>query len=298
MPVISPDLAARADVSGTDASDTVSSRTQVRTIWISDIHLGTRHVRADELLAFLKQYRAEYMYLVGDIFDGWALARTWYWTQAHNDVVQKILRSARKGTRVTYIPGNHDEFMREYPGMRFGNILVEQKAYHSLLDGRRLLIVHGDEFDGVIRYARWLQILGAVTYGIALNLNHVVNRVRRLLGKPYWSLSAYLTHRTKKAVQYMAPFEELVADKAREEGVDGVVCGHIHRAEASMIGDIQYLNCGDWVESCTALVEHMDGRLDIVRPNESPFISETSMIAAAAGIGGDGHVSGDAQIDR
>lgn len=270
------------------ASEDLTSRTHVRTIWISDLHLGTRHARTDELLDFLKHYRAEYMYLVGDIFDGWALARNWYWTQSQNDVVQKILRSARKGTRVTYVPGNHDEFARAYPGMRFGNILVEEKAYHTLLDGRRLLIVHGDEFDGVIKYARWLQILGAVAYGVALNLNHIVNLMRRLLGKPYWSLSAYLKSRTKKAVQYMARFEELVADMAREEGVEGVVCGHIHRAEASMIDGVQYLNCGDWVESCTALVERLDGRIELIRHQELSHISVPTL-AEGDGLGGDGY---------
>jgi UDP-2,3-diacylglucosamine pyrophosphatase LpxH len=267
-----------ASTSGTAAVDVrgaiearaerVSSRMHVRTIWISDFHLGTRHAKADELLDFLRRYRAETMYLVGDVFDGWSLARNWYWKQSHNDVVQKILRSGRKGTRVIYIPGNHDEFARAYSGLRFGNILVENRAYHTLVDGRRLLIVHGDEFDGVIRHARWLQLLGAAAYGIALNVNHLYNLVRKMLGKPYWSLSAWLKNRTKKAVQYVAQFEQLVAEKARNEEVDGVVCGHIHRAEASVIDGVQYLNCGDWVESCTALVEHFDGRLEIVRYTE------------------------------
>lgn len=238
--------------------------TRFRTIWISDVHLGTKHTRAEDLLDFLRSVDSTFLFLVGDIFDGWALSRSWLWKQSHNDVVQKLLRKSRKGTQVTYIPGNHDEFARDYVGHRFGDILVEQETVHTLLDGRRLLVLHGDEFDGIIRYAKWLQILGAIAYGFALGLNSVVNRVRLALGRPYWSLSAYLKKRTKKALQYIDDFEELVAERARQEGVEGVVCGHIHQAEMRHIEGIQYLNTGDWVESCTALVEHLDGRLEII----------------------------------
>jgi len=235
-----------------------------RTIWISDVHLGTKHTRTDDLLTFLKNVDSEQLYLVGDIFDGWALARSWFWAPSHNDVVQKLLRKGRKGTRVTYIPGNHDEFARDYVGLSFGDILVEKESVHTLLDGRRLLILHGDEFDGVIRYARWLQVLGAMAYGFALALNSIFNKVRQAMGRPYWSLSAYLKKRTKQALQYIDDFEQLVADRARRDGVEGVVCGHIHKAEIRDIEGIQYLNTGDWVESCTALVEHLDGRLEIL----------------------------------
>jgi len=204
------------------------------------------------------------MYLVGDIFDGWALARNWNWPQTHNDVVQKLLRKGRKGTSVTYIPGNHDAFARDFIGHRFGDILVADHAVHSLLDGRKLLVLHGDEFDGIIRYAKWLQMLGAVAYGLALILNHAVNAVRQRLGRPYWSLSAFLKNRTKKALQYVDDFEQLVSEKARSMHVDGVVCGHIHHAEMRTISGISYFNCGDWVESSTALVEHLDGRLELI----------------------------------
>lgn len=235
-----------------------------RTIWISDVHLGTKHTRAEDLLSFLKSVESEQLYLVGDIFDGWALARNWFWKQSHNDVVQKLLRKGRKGTRMVYIPGNHDEFARDYVGLRFGEILVERECIHTLADGRQLLVLHGDEFDGIIRYAKWLQILGAIAYGFALGLNSVYNKARQAMGQPYWSLSAYLKKRTKQALQYIDDFEQLVADRASKEGVDGVVCGHIHQAEMREIEGIQYLNTGDWVESCTALVEHMDGRLEIL----------------------------------
>lgn len=237
---------------------------RVRAIWISDLHLGTKHSRTADLLDFLRSVDSSFLYLVGDIFDGWALARSWYWNQSCNDVVQKLLRKGRKGTSVTYIPGNHDEFARDYVGMHFGEIYVAQQTVHTLLDGRKLLIVHGDEFDGIIRYAKWLQVLGAIAYGFALGLNRILDRVRSMLGRPYWSLSAYLKQRTKKALQYIDDFEALVADKARREGVDGVVCGHIHQAETRGIDGIQYLNCGDWVESCTAIVEHLDGRIELV----------------------------------
>lgn len=237
----------------------------VRTIWISDFHLGTRHTRAEELLDFLRHYECAHLYLVGDIFDGWALARNWVWPQSHNDVIQKLLRKGRKGTTVTYIPGNHDAFARDFIGHRFGDILVAQFAIHRLLDGRKLLVVHGDEFDGIIRYAKWLQMLGAVAYGFALGLNHIVNAIRQRFGRPYWSLSAYLKHRTKTALQYIDDFESLVAEKARTMGVEGVVCGHIHQAEMRQIEGIEYLNCGDWVESSTAIVEHLDGKLELIR---------------------------------
>lgn len=235
-----------------------------RTIWISDFHLGTKHTRVADLLDFLRHMDSTYLFLVGDIFDGWALSRSWYWKQSHNDVVQKLLRKGRKGTRITYIPGNHDEFARDYVGHRFGDILVEREATHVLLDGTKVLVLHGDEFDGIIRYARWLQVLGAIAYGFALGLNSLYNRFRLAIGRPYWSLSAYLKQRTKKALQYVDDFEQLVAEKARHEHVDGVVCGHIHQAEMRLIDGVRYMNTGDWVESCTALVEHLDGRLELL----------------------------------
>ncbi|GIV57981.1 MAG: UDP-2,3-diacylglucosamine hydrolase [Rhodothermaceae bacterium] len=236
-----------------------------RTIWISDIHLGTRTCRADFLLDFLRHTSSEYLYLVGDIFDGWALRRSWYWPQAHNDVVQKLLRKARKGTRVVYLPGNHDEFARPFCHLKFGDIMVLPQTIHTTADGRQLLVLHGDVFDGVIRHARWLSLLGARAYALALRLNRWYNQVRLALDLPYWSLSAYLKQRTKKAVQFIADFEHAVADEAARWDVDGVVCGHIHHAELRSIGPVLYANCGDWVESCTALVEHVDGRLEILR---------------------------------
>ena len=235
-----------------------------RAIWISDVHLGTRGCKADVLLDFLKHTDSEVLYLVGDIVDGWRLKRSWYWPQAHNDVVQKILRKARKGTRVVFIPGNHDEFARDYADHHFGDIEVACETVHVTLGGQRLLVLHGDAFDGVVKYARWLAHLGDWAYTAALSLNHWLNVARRRMGLPYWSLSAYLKHKVKNAVQFIDDYEQTVADEARRRGVDGVVCGHIHHAEIRHIGGVLYANDGDWVESCTALVETQDGRLEVL----------------------------------
>tara|TARA_R110002110_G_scaffold1294_7_gene5326 strand:- start:2119 stop:3075 length:957 start_codon:yes stop_codon:yes gene_type:complete len=236
-----------------------------RTIWISDVHLGTRGCKADYLLDFMRQTDSDYLYLVGDIVDGWRLKKTWYWNQSQNDVIQKILRKARKGTEVIYVPGNHDEVLRDYTSMHFGGVAVEREAIHLTADGRRLLVLHGDEFDGVVTYARWLAFLGDRAYNVALTANHWFNLMRRALGLPYWSLSAYLKHKVKNAVEFVSRFERTVAAEARRRGVDGVVCGHIHHAEMRDIDGVLYCNDGDWVESCSALVEHMDGRLEIIR---------------------------------
>lgn len=235
-----------------------------QTIWISDVHLGTRGCNAEILLNFLRACHCESLYLVGDIVDGWRLKRAWYWPQTHNDVVQKLLRKARKGTRVIYVPGNHDEFIRDYVGNPFGVIEVVDEAIHHTVDGRRLLVMHGDALDGVMRYARWLAVLGDQAYTLALALNRWFNMTRRRLGYPYWSLSGYLKHKVKNAVKYIGDYEAAVVNAARARHVDGVVCGHIHHAELCYDGDFVYGNCGDWVESCTALVEHLDGRLEIL----------------------------------
>ena len=236
-----------------------------RTIWISDFHLGMKACNAPYLLDFLRHNESEMLYLVGDVFDGWALARSWHWAQSHNDVIQKLLRKARKGTRVTYLPGNHDEFVRDYVNLCFGDIAIKEESIHVTAAGRKLLVLHGDNFDGMIRHARWLSLLGAKVYRGLLSLNRLVNFVRRLAGLPYWSLAGFLKHKTKRAVQFMADFEVAMANVAQSQGADGVVCGHIHHAEIRKIGNIQYANCGDWVESCTALVEHFDGTLELIR---------------------------------
>jgi UDP-2,3-diacylglucosamine pyrophosphatase LpxH len=251
----------------------ISAVQSYRAIWISDVHLGTRGCKAEFLLDFLKCTESDYLYLVGDMIDGWRLRRAWYWPQAHNDVVQKLLRKARKGTKVVFVPGNHDEFARGYLDFSFGDVQVLNETVHQTADGRRFLIMHGDQFDGVVKYAKWLAYLGDHAYTTALALNHWFNWCRRKLGYPYWSLSAYLKHKVKNAVQFIAQFEDAMIEVARHRGVDGVICGHIHHAELREIGGICYANDGDWVESCTALVEHMDGRLEVLRWAESRQLS-------------------------
>jgi UDP-2,3-diacylglucosamine pyrophosphatase LpxH len=259
--------------------NTIAAVNHYRSIWISDIHLGTRGCKADFLLDFLKHNESDYLYLVGDIIDCWRLRRTWYWHQAHNDVVQKLLRKARKGTHVVYVPGNHDEPLRDYTEMQFGGVTVLEEAIHVTADGRRLLVLHGDKFDGIVKYARWLAILGDRAYTMILALNHWYNLARRHLGYPYWSLSAYIKGRVKDAVRYIDDFEIAIAEEASQRGVDGVVCGHIHKAEIRRFGPILYCNDGDWVESCTALVEHADGRLEIL---DWAALRNFSMLSLAA----------------
>jgi UDP-2,3-diacylglucosamine pyrophosphatase LpxH len=237
---------------------------RVRTVWISDLHLGTPGCQAVALLGFLRDVQCQTLYLVGDIIDGWQLRRTWYWPQSHNDVVQKLLRKARKGTRVVFVPGNHDEFARRYVTHTFGGIEVVDDCMHVTADGRRLWITHGDLFDGVIQCAKWLAYVGDAAYEFTLNVNRWFNRARARLGLPYWSLSRYLKHKVKRAVSYIDDFEAAVAREARRRGADGVVCGHIHHAEMRDIDGTLYCNDGDWVESLTALVEHDDGRLEII----------------------------------
>lgn len=239
-------------------------RYRVRSVWISDVHLGTPGCQAHALLDFLRSVDCDTLYLVGDIIDGWQLRRTWYWPQSHNDVIQKILRKARKGTRVVYIPGNHDEFARTYLDHAFGGVELAEECLHTTADGRKLWVTHGDLYDGVIQCARWLALLGDSLYEFTLKLNRYLNSWRARRGLPYWSLSKYLKLKVKRAVSYVADFEEALAREAHKRGAQGVVCGHIHHAEIRPIDGILYCNDGDWVESLTALVEHPDGRLDIV----------------------------------
>ena len=235
-----------------------------RTLWISDLHLGTPGCQAQALLDFLRRTECKTLFLVGDIIDGWQLRRQWYWPQAHNDVIQKLLRKARKGTRVIFIPGNHDEFARRYVGHNFGGIDVAEEWIHETADGRRLWVTHGDLFDAVVQCAAWLAHVGDSLYGFTLRLNRHLNSLRARQGLPYWSLSKYLKRKVKRAVSYVGDFEAAVAREARRLGVEGVVCGHIHHAELRAVDGIVYANDGDWVESLTALAERADGTLEIL----------------------------------
>lgn len=259
-----------------------ADRQRYRAVFISDLHLGTPGCQAGALLDFLKHHPSDHLYLVGDIVDGWQLRRRWFWPQAHNDVVQKLLRRARKGCRVVFVPGNHDEFARAFIGHSFGGIEVAGDAVHTTADGRSLWVTHGDHFDGVIQCAKWLAYLGDNLYEFTLKLNRHLNTLRARMGLPYWSLSAYLKGKVKKALNYVTDFEVAVAAEARRRGHDGVVCGHIHRAEMRLIDGTLYCNDGDWVESHTALVEHMNGRLELVQWAASPVAPPASAPPVAA----------------
>lgn len=251
-----------------------------RAIWISDVHLGTRGCKADFLLDFLKHNEAEYVYLLGDIIDGWRLKKGWHWPQKHNDVVQKLLRKARKGAQVVYVPGNHDEFARDFLDLQFGGIEVKQEAEHVTADGRRMLMLHGDKYDGVMVYAKWLAHLGDWAYESLLVINHYFNILRRKMGYDYWSLSAYLKHKVKNAVNFISDFEKLVAGAAKKDNMEIVVCGHIHKAELRYVDDVLYCNTGDWVESCTAMVEDSAGQLSIIHwsDKQKTLLSEAVLI--------------------
>ena len=262
-----------------DETLTSRGRIRLRTVWISDTHLGTSGCKAAMLHDFLCSVKPDTLYLVGDIIDGWRLKRGWYWPRAHNDVVRRVLKMANKGTRVIYIPGNHDEALRDFTALAFGGVEVMPEAIHETADGRQLLVLHGDEFDGVVLYARWLAFLGDLGYAALLKANVWVNAARRQFGLPYWSMSAHVKKRVKNAVAFISRFEEAVAKAARARGVDGVVCGHIHSAEIRDFDGITYMNDGDWVESCTALVEHHDGRIEIL-----DWAKRTAALQAVAGL--------------
>lgn len=263
-----------------------------RAIFVSDIHLGTRRAQAEAFLDFLKSTESDYLYLVGDVIDSWSLQKNWFWQQSHNDVIQKLLRKGRKGTKLVYIPGNHDENFRDFVNLRFGKVVVLEEAVHTSANGKRYLVLHGDKFDGVVCFAPWLAKLGDSAYEVSMSLNASVNRVRRFFRLPYWSLSAYLKFKVKKAVEFVSRFEDAVVREARVQNCQGVICGHIHTPDDRVIDGIHYLNDGDWVESCTALVENFDGRFEIIhwhghvravsrqeRPAREPAVADIPLTA-------------------
>jgi UDP-2,3-diacylglucosamine pyrophosphatase LpxH len=235
-----------------------------RSIWVSDFHLGTRGCQSDLLLEFIKHTQSEKLYLVGDIIDGWALKNTWYWPQSHNDVVQKILRKARHGTKVFYLSGNHDEVIRGFVPVNFGGVSILNQIIHETVDKKKYLVVHGDQFDGIIQCAKWLAMLGSITYDFLIYFNRYINFFRKKLGYEYWSLSNYLKFSVKNAIKFVSEYEKLVCNYAKQFKVKGIICGHIHHANMQYMQEIHYINDGDWVESCTALVEHFDGKLELI----------------------------------
>ncbi len=267
---------------------TSAERRNYRTIWISDVHLGTRGCNAEMLIDFLDHVDSDTMFLVGDIIDGWRLKKKFYWPDAHNDIVWRILKRAKRGTSIVYIPGNHDEMFRQFTGLDFGGVAIRRQAIHETADGRRLLVLHGDEFDAVMLSHRWLAYLGDAAYATAMWANRWVNSYRRFFGLPYWSLSKHAKHKVKQSVNFISDFEGLVAREAGRRGIDGVVAGHIHTADMRTIDGVEYYNDGDWVEGCTALVEHHDGRMEILhwadeiakRPPVEPAIAVSERVAA------------------
>jgi UDP-2,3-diacylglucosamine pyrophosphatase LpxH len=249
---------------------------RVRSVWISDVHLGLRGCQAEFVLDFLQAVDCRQLYLVGDIIDLWAMRNGLFWPRTHHAVVRAIFDKAVGGTEVVYVPGNHDEAFRDHAGSELGGVVVRDEVVHTTADGRRFLVLHGDEFDQVVQRQRWLAVLGSRLYDLLLGANHGLNVVRRRFGMGYWSLAAFLKHRVKKAVNYIGNFEEAVAEAARRHDVDGMICGHIHNAEMRDIGGVIYCNCGDWVESCTALVEHHDGRMELLRWTEGRQVIATA----------------------
>jgi len=242
----------------------VAIKLEYRTVFISDLHLGSRGARAKDLAAFLKRVKCQKLYLVGDVIDMWRLKQRWYWPKPHNKVARRILRMAGKGTEVILVPGNHDEAARQFVGLSFGDVRLKRNCIHETADGRRLLVTHGDEFDLVVQHARLLSIFGSWAYDWLVTVNRHYNRVRARLGMRYASLSQAIKLRVKRACKFISDFESTLVDVARRKGCDGVVCGHIHKAECRPHDDVEYYNCGDWVESCTALVEHDDGKIQLI----------------------------------
>ena len=252
-----------------------------RAIFISDVHLGFSGCSAQYLLDFLRSTSCDYLYLVGDIIDIWQMKKRLHWPQAHNDVVRTILGKAKHGTKIYYVPGNHDELLRDYEGMVFGNLEIMSERIHETKHGKRFLVMHGDQFDSVVKHSKILALIGSALYEMLLNLNSLVSYVRRKMGFSYWSLAKTVKNKVKKAVNYISNFETALAYAANKHGVDGVVSGHIHRAEITTIEDIIYCNCGDWVESCTALVETNDGNLELLHWTEAQESLKTFELVAA-----------------
>ena len=243
-----------------------------RSVWISDIHLGTKHAQVEELLNFLRVVDCKYLYLVGDFIDGWELKFRWFWRDDYNVLIQKLLRKSRKSTKVIYISGNHDEFIEQFMGMKFGNVTIARQVIHTAADGKKYLVIHGHQADGLTHFNHLLEKLGSHLYNWILDFNLYLNRLRRACGFGYWSLAAYLKFKAKSAVKFVTEYEGTLAAMARKQNADGVICGHIHRAEMKMIDGVQYLNCGDWVESCTALIEDFDGRIKLIHFHENDVL--------------------------
>lgn len=270
-----------------------------RSVWISDLHLGTKHSQVDLLLDFLRECDCRYLYIVGDLFDGWELKAKWFWRDEYNVLIQKLLRKSRKQTRVIYITGNHDEFVEEFLGLRFGSVTLARQVIHIGADGQRYLVLHGHQADGIVHFNRLLDRVGSRLYQWILDFNVYFNRVRRRFGFGYWSVSLYLKYKAKAALRYVADHEDILTNMARKQKVQGVICGHIHRAEIKMVNGVRYLNCGDWVESCTALVEDFNGNMRLLDFHENLVLhSRRGARAHDPGDGGEGDAGNGGPHDR
>lgn len=283
-PELTAMLGNQADAAVEDGDVIDPKARRFRTLFLSDVHLGSRGCQAHLLLDFMRFHDAETIYLVGDIVDGWRLKKRWHWPQHHNDVVQKLLRKGRKGSRIVYLPGNHDEFLRDYLGLQMGGIEIVDTIVHEAADNKRYLVVHGDQFDVVVRHAKWLAFLGDWAYNFALWTNIYVNIVRRKMGFDYWSLSAWAKNKVKNAVSFIGRYEETLSHEAGKAEVDGVICGHIHHAAMQDVGGIAYVNTGDWVESCTAVAENEDGTMELIKWTRLSAEGEAELRAARAGV--------------
>lgn len=237
----------------------------VRTLFFSDVHLGMQAIKIEELLKFLDVYDADTIYIVGDLIDGWRLQKEWNWPAEYDQLANVLFAKARAGARIVCLAGNHDEFLRDYLGTYFGGVEIVDRMIHITADGKRYLVIHGDQFDVVVANAKWLAHIGDWAYNFALKVNVPVNWVRRRMGLSYWSLSAWAKRKVKSAVSVMGRFEEALSLEARTSEVDGVICGHIHHAAMHHKFGIHYINSGDWVESCTAIIETHDGGFELIR---------------------------------
>ncbi|MCA8938801.1 MAG: UDP-2,3-diacylglucosamine diphosphatase [Planctomycetes bacterium] len=252
----------------------MSAHRQYRAVFISDVHLGTKDCQAKKLLKVLREIECETIYLVGDILDIWSLRRKWYWPKTHNEIVRRLVKDDENLPNVIFVPGNHDELFRDYDGYEFGKVTIRNEVVHTTLEGRKILVVHGDEFDAVVTNAKLITKVGDWLYYLLLYINRKFNRLRRAMRMPYWSLSAFVKKHVKSVISFVANFEKFLVKDARKRGVDGVICGHIHYPQIRNIDGIVYLNCGDWVENCTAIVETLEGKLELVDFSETDVDDE------------------------
>ena len=249
---------------GSQVYDRKEEVTFYKSVFISDVHLGTRGSKAELLLSFLKTVECENLFLVGDIFDGWRLKKNWYWPIEHSTVVQKILRLSRKGARIIYIPGNHDEFMRQFIDHQFGNIELYNEYEYYATNGKKYIVIHGDKFDLVTVNFKWIAHIGDWAYTALINVNTVMHWIRTFFKMPYWSISKWAKKQVKEAVNFIGNYEQSLLHYAKSNAADGIICGHIHHANVTKIENVEYMNCGDWVESCTALVETIEGEFKLI----------------------------------